>query len=149
LGGGTNYGKKLLLLKAERWFFMKRPPVHSTDLACSLAAGLICGLLGAGGGLLLLPLLRRHGLSTTQCHATMLAITLPLAAVSGVAYLWQGQMSFSDLLPYLPGGVAGAAVGSLLLPKISPRFLRLAFSLFLLYSGLKFTGIFDLLGVGV
>lgn len=128
---------------------MKHPVIRATDLACSLAAGLVCGLLGAGGGLLLLPLLRRRGLPTAQCHATMLAITLPLAVVSGVVYLWQGQVAFSDLLPYLPGGVAGAAIGSLLLPKIRPRFLRLAFSLFLLYSGLRFTGIFDLLGVGL
>ena len=126
---------------------MKRPILHGTDLFCSLAAGLVCGLLGAGGGLLLLPVLRRRGLSTTQSHATMLAITVPLAIVSGVVYLVQGQVTFSDLLPYLPGGVVGAAVGSLLLPKIRPRFLRLAFSLFLLYSGLRFTGIFDLLGV--
>lgn len=111
-------------------------------------AGLICGLLGAGGGLLLLPVLHRRGLSTAHCHATMLAVTVPLAVVSGAFYLLQGHVALFRLLPYLPGGLVGAVVGSLLLPKIRPRLLRLAFSLFLLYSGLRFTGILSLLGVG-
>ena len=74
-------------------------------------AGVVCGLLGAGGGLLLLPVLRRRGLSAAQSHATMLAVTLPLAVYSGVFYLLQGHLSFADLLPYLPGGMVGAVVG--------------------------------------
>ena len=128
---------------------MKHWAASVTNLALGLLAGIICGLLGAGGGLLLLPALRRSGLSTTQCHATMLAITIPLAIVSGAVYLLQGQVTFSNLLPYLPGGLVGAVAGSFLLPKIRPRILRLVFSLFLLYSGLRFTGLLGLLGVAV
>ena len=119
-----------------------------TDPVVGFFAGLVCGLLGAGGGLLLLPVLRRRGLSSAHCHATMLAVTVPLAIVSGAFYLLRGHVALSRLLPYLPGGLAGAVIGSLLLPKIRPRLLRLAFSLFLLYSGLRFTGILSLLGVG-
>ena len=128
---------------------MKRSVFHGTELLVALSAGLVCGLLGAGGGLLLLPLLRRRNLSATQCHATMLAITVPLAFVSGLVYLLRGQVTMADLFPYLPGGIAGAVIGSFLLPKIRPLILRLAFSLFLLYSGLRFTGILSLLGVSV
>lgn len=117
--------------------------------AVGFVAGLICGLLGAGGGLLLLPALRRRGLTTTRCHATMLAVTVPLAVLCGTFYLLQGHVAFSQLLPYLPGGAVGAVVGSFLLPRIRPRLLRMAFALFLLYSGLRFTGLLQLVGVSL
>ncbi|MBQ8670859.1 MAG: sulfite exporter TauE/SafE family protein, partial [Oscillospiraceae bacterium] len=61
----------------------------------------------------------------------------------------QGHVSFSQLLPYLPGGAVGAVVGSRLLPRIRPRLLRAVFALFLLYSGLRFTGILQWLGVAL
>lgn len=113
-----------------------------------LAAGLVCGLLGAGGGLLLLPVLRRRGLPAPRCHATVLAVTVPLAVFSGLVYLLHGHLSPAHLLPYLPGGLAGAAAGCLLLSRMPPRLLRLAFACVLLYSGLRFTGVLALLGVG-
>jgi uncharacterized membrane protein YfcA len=79
----------------------------------------------------------------------MLAVTVPLAVLCGTFYLLRGHVTFSQLLPYLPGGLVGAVAGSFLLPKIRPRLLRLVFSLFLLYSGLRFTGLLGLLGVAV
>lgn len=121
---------------------MKRSNQTLSHWTVGLAAGLVCGLLGAGGGLLLLPALHRRGLSTAQCHATMLAVTVPLAVVSGVFYLLQGHVSFSQLIPYLPGGALGAVAGSFLLPRVRPLLLRAVFALFLLYSGLRFLGLF-------
>jgi len=126
---------------------MNRSNQTLSGSAVGFAAGLICGLLGAGGGLLLLPVLRRRGLPTAQCHATMLAVTVPLAVLSGAFYLLRGHVALSQLLPYLPGGAVGAVLGSLLLPRIRPRLLRVVFALFLLYSGLRFTGILQWLGV--
>ena len=41
------------------------------------------------------------------------------------------------------------AVGSLLRPRIRPRLLRVVFALFLLYSGLKFTGLLQWMGVAL
>ena len=43
----------------------------------------------------------------------------------------------------------GQKVGSLLLPRIRPRLLRVVFALFLLYSGLKFTGLLQWMGVAL
>ncbi|MBQ8917190.1 MAG: sulfite exporter TauE/SafE family protein, partial [Oscillospiraceae bacterium] len=88
-------------------------------------------------------------LPTAQCHATMLAVTVPLAVLCGAFYLLRGHVAFSQLLPYLPGGAVGAVVGSLLLPRIRPRLLRVVFALFLLYSGLKFTGLLQWMGVAL
>lgn len=117
--------------------------------AAGFAAGLVCGLLGSGGGLLLIPVLRRRGLSSSQSHATLLAITVPLAVVSGLFYLQQGRFHWGDLLRYLPGGLAGALAGAFLLPRLRPRLLRGIFACFLLYSGLRISGIIDLMGIGL
>ena len=119
---------------------MKHPSSYSGP-AVGFLAGLVCGLLGAGGGMVLLPLLRRRGLAPAQCHATLLAVTVPLALLSGFIYLWQGRLHWADLLPFLPGGLAGAIGGSLLLPRMRPRVLRGLFALFLLWSGLRMMGV--------
>lgn len=121
---------------------MKRTLSAAVGPALGFLAGLVCGLLGAGGGSVLLPLLRRRGLSPPVCHATLLAVTVPLALFSGLLYLWQGRLSPSHLLPFLPGGLAGAAAGSLLLCRLPPLLLRGLFGLFLLWSGLRLVGVF-------
>ena len=46
-------------------------------------AGAICGLFGAGGGILLVPLLMRvHKLPAQKAFATSLAVILPVSAVT-------------------------------------------------------------------
>ena len=67
-----------------------------------LGVGLINGLLGAGGGMLAVPLLNASGLPTHKAHATSLAIIFPLSVLSAGLYLFQDRMSLGDALPYLP-----------------------------------------------
>ena len=75
-------------------------------LATGLAGGLLSGLFGAGGGLAVVPLLGRAGLEARRAHATSLAVTLPLAAASGLFYLSLGAVEPGQALPYLPLGLA-------------------------------------------
>lgn len=102
-----------------------------------LAAGLVNGLLGSGGGMIAVPTLERSGVKANRAHATSVAIMLPLSAVSAVFYLWGGDVALSDALPYIPGGIIGALLGVLLLRKVRPKLLRRLFGAVAVYSGLR------------
>jgi uncharacterized membrane protein YfcA len=98
--------------------------------------GLINGLLGAGGGMLAVPLLRRS-VGVKEAHATSIAIIAVLSAVSAALYLMRGQVSISDALPYMPAGAVGAVIGATLLGRIPDRWLRRIFAAFMIWAGVR------------
>lgn len=83
------------------------------------------------------PVLERSGVRANRAHATSVAVMLPLSAVSAIFYLSGGQVVLSDALPYIPGGIAGALLGVLLLRKVRPKLLRRIFGAVAVYSGLR------------
>ncbi len=102
------------------------------------AAGVVNGLFGAGGGLLLVPLLiSRCGLSPKTAFASSLAVMLALSAVSFAIYLFRGQVDLAAAWPYAVGGVLGGVIGGLCMGRANVRWLRLALAAFLLYGGIK------------
>lgn len=101
------------------------------------ATGLMNGLLGAGGGLLAVPLLRSVGLDTKAAHANSVATVLPICAFSAGNYLLAGRVQIADILPYLLWGVLGAGAGAWLLPKIPKNILRKLFAGFMLWAGVR------------
>ena len=99
--------------------------------------GIINGLLGAGGGMIAVPALKKLGLSQKDAHRNAVAVILPLAVFSAALYLFRGNVSISDTLVYIPAGLVGAGVGTLLLKKISPKWLTVIFGAFMIYSGVR------------
>ena len=102
-----------------------------------LGAGVINGLLGAGGGMVVVPLLAAMGVRGKRSHATALMVIVPLSAVSAVLYLVQGRVGFADALPWLPGSLLGAYLGSRLMPKIATGWLKLLFGGLMLWGGVR------------
>ncbi len=102
-----------------------------------LAVGLVNGMLGAGGGMLAVPLLRKSGLSQQEAHAGSLAVIFPLSIFSALLYLNAGRVTIADAAVYLPGGLVGAAAGALLLRRIPDRWLRRIFALFMIWAGVR------------
>lgn len=102
-----------------------------------LGAGVINGLLGAGGGMVVVPLLSAMGVQGKKSHATALMVIAPLSAVSAVLYLVQGRVGFADALPWLPGSLLGAYWGSRLMPKIATGWLKLLFGGLMLWGGVR------------
>lgn len=100
-------------------------------------AGLANGLLGAGGGMVLVPLLRKSGLEETQAHATSVAVIFPLCLLSAFLYLFRGDVTLSDALPWLPWMLGGSLVGAWLLPRCSSRWLRRIFGLLMLWAAVR------------
>ena len=109
-------------------------------LACGLAAGLINGLLGTGGGIILV-----LGLSHI-CRGTLpdrrdvcanaLVVTLALTLLSTLMYIRSGNAPPADLSRFVLPGAAGGLAGGLLLGRISPGALGKLFALLLVISGI-------------
>lgn len=102
-----------------------------------LGAGVANGLLGAGGGMLLVPLLRKAGVTETQAHATSVAVILPLCLLSAVLYLLRGDVTVSAALPWLPWTLGGSLLGAWLLPRCRSQWLRRGFGLLMLWAAVR------------
>lgn len=101
-----------------------------------LFSGIINGLLGAGGGMLAVPTLKTQ-IETQKAHATTVAIIMPMCLVSSIWYLFAGRVTVHDALPYAPYGVIGAIIGAFLLTKLKAKWLRIIFSLFMIWAGIR------------
>lgn len=99
--------------------------------------GIINGMLGAGGGMIAVPLLKKSGMSEKQSHANAVAVILPISLLSAVIYMFNQSVKFSDAAPFMLWGVIGSLCGVALLKKISPRFLKIVFGGFMIWAGIR------------
>ena len=102
------------------------------------AAGLANGLFGAGGGMVLLPLLSRTTrLSPREVFANCVCIILPLSLVSAAIYFLQGGMTIEEAVPYLIGGAGGGILAGILLKKLPTLWLHRIFGLLILWGSFR------------
>lgn len=106
-----------------------------------MASGLICGLLGAGGGIVTVFLLRalwgdRAESGGKDIFSATVAVMLPVCAFSAFLYSRTGALPLSYALPYVLPAVLGGLCGAWLLDKIDLSRVRLIFSLLVLYCGI-------------
>ncbi len=94
-----------------------------------LAAGVVAGLLGVGGGVLFVPgLVFFMGLGQHQAEATSLLAIVPVAIVGTYRQDRYGNVNRPDALLVGVLSVAGAAAGVALANSLSGAFLRDAFA---------------------
>ena len=95
-------------------------------------AGFVNGFFGAGGGMLVVPLLIvLVGLADKQAFSS--AITI----VSLVIYAKNGALDIKAALPYLLGGAGGGVLAGLWFRKVSARVLHIALGLLILFGGAR------------
>ncbi len=99
--------------------------------------GAVNGTFGAGGGMLAVPLLEKQGLEKKECHTNAVAVILPITAVSAVLYLFRSYVNLSDALVFVPTGLIGALLGTIMLKKISNKWLGKIFGGFMIYAGIR------------
>ena len=102
-----------------------------------LVSGVLNGLFGAGGGVVVVPMLEKFGVDTKKSHATSVAIILPASVVSAYLYFSAGHLDLARVGCYLPGGLIGAAVGAWLLKKIRNKWLKVAFALLIIAGAVR------------
>lgn len=105
---------------------------------CGALAGAANGLFGAGGGMVLVPLLRKWKLAEEHAlFTTALAVMLPISTVSFLVYSLRGAVELAAALPYCLGGIGGGLLAGLLYKKVPLRLLHIALALLMLWGGVR------------
>lgn len=98
-----------------------------------VAAGMISGLLGVGGGIVFVPTLTLAlGLSQHQAEATSLAAIVPVVAMGSWQQSRAGLVTWNDAVVMGLVSVAGVLGGAQLATSLSDATLKKAFGAFLL-----------------
>ena len=102
------------------------------------AAGIINGLFGAGGGMLLVPLLRSTGdFQEDEVFSASVMIMLPMCVIS-LALGTTGPLPWRDALPYLLGAIPGGLAAAKLAKRIPTLWLHRALGILILYGGVRY-----------
>ena len=102
------------------------------------AAGIINGLFGAGGGMILIPLLEKHtGLSEEEKFPTSIAIIAPICVIS-LLYSEKWQLTFEQILPYIIGSAVGGIASGLWGRYIPTLWLHRFLGILILWGGIRF-----------
>ena len=117
---------------------MKKQSILGYVLA-GACAGTVNGLFGAGGGLILVPLLLRlTDLDEHKVFHTSIAVILPICIVSLTANWLASPLPWRTSLPYLIGsfigGISAARYGS----RIPVIWLHRCLGVLIIWGGLKY-----------
>jgi uncharacterized protein len=103
-----------------------------TVVLVGVAAGLLSGLFGVGGGILVVPgLVLVAKMDQRVAHGTSLAAVLPISVASLVTYWSQDHVDWSV------GAIAGAFLGTKLLHVLPHRTLAISFAVLLVVTGVR------------
>ena len=104
-----------------------------------LGSGAVNGLFGAGGGMVLIPLL--GFLTETQgkgLFSSSIAVILPICLVSLLLTSLSGPIYWREALPYLPGSALGGLLAVHLGKRIPSRWLHRGLGIFILWGGIRY-----------
>ena len=104
-------------------------------------AGILIGtvniILGAGGGMLTVPLYKKMGMEQKSAQINAVGTILPITIISSIIYLINGNVNFSDTYIYLIPGLIGSIVGTFVIKKTSNKILTVIFALFMIWAGVR------------
>jgi len=103
-----------------------------------VAAGLLAGLFGVGGGIIMVPLLVAwFTLDHRRASATSLLAIVPIATASAAGYAANGNVDLAAGLLLAVGAVFGGQVGARLLPRTPIATLQLWFGILSLATAVR------------
>ena len=108
-------------------------------IVIGVAAGVLSGLFGIGGGILIVPALVFAGLS--QKHATgtsLTALVLPVGIFGVLEYAHRHEIEWKYAIGIAIGLIAGVFFGAVFAGKLSNLVLRRAFGGLMLLVSLRF-----------
>jgi uncharacterized membrane protein YfcA len=108
-------------------------------IAIGVVIGVLSGIVGLGGGILVVPVLRYFfGYSQTMAQGTSVAMLLPPIGILAAYQYWRhGQMNILVALLLAAGFIVGGYFGGMIAVKLPVLTLQRIFGAFLLIVALK------------
>ena len=107
-------------------------------LLAGACAGAVTGFFGAGGGMVLVPLLvLLTDLSEDAVFPTSLSIILPVCLVAITVSAFRGALPVIQALPYLAGSTIGGIVAGLWGQRIPVKWLHRLLGILILWGGVR------------
>lgn len=106
-------------------------------IAAGLAAGAINGLFGAGGGMVLVPILSgSKRIPGDEVFSSSIVIIFPICLVS--LFLGSGSLPWATAWPFLAGGTLGGIASATLGRHLRPLWLHRILGALILYGGIRY-----------
>lgn len=103
-----------------------------------ILAGIVSGLFASGGGMILVPaFIYLLKLEDVESRATSVMCILPMVVTSGIFYYRNNYIDWKLGMLCAIGGIAGGIVGAKLLNKLPTKYLKIAFTVFLIFASYK------------
>lgn len=116
--------------------FLKR---NVLSALAGFAAGAANGLFGAGGGMILVPLLTGvTDLEDTEVFPASVAIILPICVVSLVTTFYTTSVTLNIIWPYIAGSAIGGVAAGIGSKKIPVKWLHRILGLLILWGGIRY-----------
>ena len=103
-----------------------------------MLAGIVSGLFSTGGGMILVPAFMYWlRLDATKSRGTSLFCILPMVITSSFFYYKGNFVDWKILILCAIGGTIGGYFGAKLLKKLPEKYLKIAFTFFLIYVSFR------------
>lgn len=100
-------------------------------------AGMMNGLFGAGGGMVLVPMLSNsRELTEDQVFPTSVSIIFPICIVS--LLFSDNNLPIMDALPYLIGGAIGGLIAGITGNRIQVTWLHRGLGILIIWGGIRY-----------
>jgi uncharacterized protein len=108
-------------------------------LVIGLAAGLLSGLFGIGGGIIIVPALLLIGrmAPNTATGTSLGALLLPVGALGAWQYYKDGHLDVRASLLIALGIFIGAYVGAIMMQQLNPMMAKRVFAIFLVVVSVR------------
>lgn len=117
-----------------------RSPLAWKLVLTGVAAGIVGGGLGVGGGIVMVPLLLLAGFTRHRAHGTSLAAIVLIAAAGAASFGVDGELALGLGLTVGLGGIVGSSLGAAAMHRMSPRALSVIFGVVLLVAAARMIG---------
>lgn len=106
------------------------------SVVAGLGVGFINGFMGAGGGMVLVPILTLLlKMESRVAHSTAVFVIAPICLVSGITYIVKGVVDWQILLPVAIGTLIGGIAGTFMLKKLKNDIINIIFWCVMIFAG--------------
>lgn len=108
------------------------------NIVIGLLAGFISGFFASGGGLILVSaFIYFLKMEDKKARGTSVLCILPMVIASSIFYYKDNYINWEVGIKCAIGGIIGGIVGAKLLKKLPTKYIRIAFTVFLIYVSFR------------